>query len=179
MATMTTIAAMTMTKRTTLKMVMSLAYHQRSANTARRWLTRQRTSLAVAKSVWISNIHIYPEHLEEKMALILQIHLLKDISGIINLRTLVVWSRRPLVLLSCRLVVELPVVALPFRPLVTPPSCLLALPLIILSLHCPLIFSLRRLVVVASPLVAPPSCPLVAPHSCPLVVLSLRCPLAI
>jgi len=30
MTTMTTIAAMTMTKRTILKMVMSLAYHQRS-----------------------------------------------------------------------------------------------------------------------------------------------------
>ncbi len=55
----------------------SLAYHQRSAKTARRWLARQRTSLAVAMSVWISDIHIYHEHSEENMALILRIHLLK------------------------------------------------------------------------------------------------------
>ena len=87
-------------------------------------------------------------------------NLRSSIGGIINLRTLVVWSRRPLVLLSCQLVVELPVVELPSCPLVTSPSCLLALPLFILSLHRPLIFSLRRLVVVASPLVAPPSCSL-------------------
>ncbi len=46
---------------------------------SRRWLARQRTSLAVAMSVWISNIHIYREHLEEKLALILRTHLLKDV----------------------------------------------------------------------------------------------------
>jgi len=40
-------------------------------------------------------------------------NLRSSISGIINLRTLVVWSRRPLVLLSCQLVVELPVIELP------------------------------------------------------------------
>jgi hypothetical protein len=79
MTTMTMIAAMTMMKRTTLKMVMLLAYHQRSANTARWWLARQQTSLAVAMSVWISNIHIYCKLLEEKMALILRTHLLKDL----------------------------------------------------------------------------------------------------
>jgi hypothetical protein len=57
-----------------------------------------------------------------------------------------------------------------------PLSRLLASPLIVLSLHCPLIVSLRRLVVVASPLVKLPSCPLVVPHSRPLVVFSLhRC----
>ena len=70
-------------------------------------------------------------------------------------------------------VVESPVVALPSCPLVTPPSHLLAPPLIVPSLHHPLIISLRRLVVVASPLVTPPSRPLVVPHSRPLVVLSL------
>jgi hypothetical protein len=79
MTTMTTIATMTMTKTTTLKMVMSLAYHQRSAKTARRWLARQRTSLAVAMSVWISDIHIHHQHLEEKMTLIKRTHLLKDL----------------------------------------------------------------------------------------------------
>jgi hypothetical protein len=57
------------------------------------------------------------------------------------------------------------------RPLVMPPSRLLASPLIVLSLHRPLIVSLRRLVVVVSPLGAPPSRPL--------VVLSLRRPLAV
>ena len=51
----------------------------RSAKTARRWLARQRTSLAVVMSVWISDIYIYHEHLEEKMTLIKRTHLLKDL----------------------------------------------------------------------------------------------------
>jgi hypothetical protein len=33
----------------------------------------------VVMSVWISDIHIYHEHLEEKMTLIKQTHLLKDL----------------------------------------------------------------------------------------------------
>ena len=65
------------------------------------------------------------------------------------------------------------VVALPSRPLVTLPSCLLTSPLIVLSMHHPLIVSLCRLVVVASPLVVMPSPPPVPPHSCPLIVVSL------
>ena len=97
--------------------------------------------------------------------------------GIIHLRTLIVLSHCPLVLLSRQLVVESPVVALPSRPLVTPPSRLLASPLIVLSLHRPLFLSLRRLVFVALPLVALPSCPLA--HSHPLVVLSLGRPLTV
>ena len=64
-------------------------------------------------------------------------------------------------------------------PLVLSSRHLLASPLIILSLHCSLIVSLRRLVVVALHLVALLSCPLVVPHSRPLVVLSLRRPLTI
>jgi hypothetical protein len=71
----------------------------------------------------------------------------------------------------CHCVVESPAVTLPSRPLVTSPSRLLASPLIVLSLHHPLILSLRRLVVVALPLGAPPSRPL--------VILSLRRPLAV
>ena len=71
----------------------------------------------------------------------------------------------------CHWVVELPAVALPSRPLVTLPSRLLTSPLIVLSLHRPLILSLRMLVVVALPLGVPPSCPL--------VILSLRRPLAV
>ena len=86
-------------------------------------------------------------------------------------------------------------------PLVTPPSCLLiaphSCPIVILSLHRPLVISLCCLVVVSHlvvpmshllvvlslrhplvalcrlvavlPLIAPPSCPLVALPSCPLV----------
>ena len=93
-------------------------------------------------------------------------------------------SCRPGVVLSCQLVVESPVVALPSCPLVTLPSCLLSSPLIVFSLHHPLIVSLHRLVVVALPLVVLPlvallSRPLVAPLSCPLVSLSLRPPLAV
>ena len=99
------------------------------------------------------------------------------VCGIIHLRTLIVLSRRPLVLLSRQLGVESPVVALPSRPLVTPPSRLLASPLIVLSLHRPLFLSLRRLVFVALPLVALPSCPLA--HSHPLVVLSPGRPLTV
>ena len=60
------------------------------------------------------------------------------VCGIIHLRTLVVLSRRPLVLLLRQLVVELPVITLPSCPLDTPPSRLLASPLIIHSLHRPL-----------------------------------------
>ena len=64
-------------------------------------------------------------------------------------------------------------------PLVLSSRHLLASPLIVLSLHRPLIVSLRRLVVVASPLVALPSRPLVTTHSRPLVVLLLRRCLAV
>jgi hypothetical protein len=72
--------------------------------------------------------------------------------------------RRSLVVLR-RLVVALPLVALPSRPLNVPPSC----PLIVLSLCCSFVVSLRRLVVVA-PLVAPPSPhPLTVPPSCHLI----------
>ena len=86
-------------------------------------------------------------------------------------------------------------------PLVLSSRHLLASPLIVLSLHRPLIVSLRRLVVVASPLGTPPSrplvvlslrrplavssrslvvaSPLVVLSSCPLLVLSLRHPLVV
>ena len=55
----------------------------------------------------------------------------------------------------CQLVVELPVVALHSRPLITPPSHLLASPFIILSLQRPLIVSLHRLVIVVLLLFTP------------------------
>ncbi len=62
-----------------------------------------------------------------------------------------------------KLVVVLPLVALPSCPLVMPPSH----PIVILSLPCPLVVSSHRLVV-ALPLVAPPSCcsltPLLSRH---------------
>ena len=88
---------------------------------------------------------------------------------------------------SC-VIVELPVVMPPSCPFVRPPSCLLAAPagcciascppliwllrhlsscrpLVLLSLHHPLVVS-SRWMVVALPLVAPSSCPpLTAPHS--------------
>ena len=86
-------------------------------------------------------------------------------------------------------------------PLVLSSRHLLASPLIVLSLHRPLIVSLRRLVVVTSPLGTPPSrplvvlslrrplavssrslvvaSPLVVLSSCPLLVLSLRHPLVV
>ena len=95
------------------------------------------------------------------------------------MKLLVVLLCRPLVLLSRQLVVESPVITLPSRPLITTPSRHLASPLIILSMHHPLIVSLQRLVVVASPLIAPPSRPFVTLHSRPLVILSLRNPLAV
>ncbi len=61
-------------------------------------------------------------------------------------------AQNPLVVL-CKLVVALPLVALPSCPLLVPPSC----PLVILSLRRPLVVSSHRLVT-ALPLVAPPSC---------------------
>ena len=82
-----------------------------------------------------------------------------------NARHLVALLSFPLVMPACCWV---PVVVLPSRPLVTPPSCLLTSPLIILSLHQPLIV---LFVVLPLTLIATPSRPLVAPPSCPLVML--------
>ena len=80
---------------------------------------------------------------------------------------LVVSSQPPLVLLSCQLVFESPIVARPSRPLVTPPSRLLAA-----SAGCRI--ASRR------PFVAPPSCHLIVPDGCcvdsrPASVLSTHC----
>ncbi len=74
---------------------------------------------------------------------------------------LVLLLHRPLVVLSCQLV--------------------LAYPLVVLSLHRPLILSSRRLVVVL-PLIAPPTSAFVAPPSHPLFApadfcIAFRCPL--
>ena len=66
---------------------------------------------------------------------------------------LVVSSQPPLVLLSCQLVFESPIVARPSRPLVTPPSRLLAA-----SAGCRI--ASRR------PFVAPPSRRLIVPDGC-------------
>ncbi len=133
---------------------------------------------------------------------------------LLSCRPLVVLSlRRPLIVSSHRLVVASPLIAPPSRrllspplllscagwllrclllrrPLVVPPSC----PLVVLSLHHPLVVSSHRLVVALPlialpcscplppplvvlcqlvavlPLVALPSLPLVMPPSCPLVV---------
>jgi hypothetical protein len=63
-------------------------------------------------------------------------NLRSSISGIINLRTLVFWSCRPLVLLLCQLVVELPVVALPSCPLVISSRRHLFSPHLSSSSHC-------------------------------------------
>ncbi len=66
---------------------------------------------------------------------------------------LVVSSRPPLVLLLCQLVFESPIVARPSRPLVTPPSRLLAaLAGFRIVSHCPF--------------VAPPSRRLIMPDGC-------------
>ena len=66
---------------------------------------------------------------------------------------LVVSSQPPLVLLSCQLVFESPIVARPSRPLVTPPSRLLAA-----SAGCRI--ASRR------PFIAPPSRRLIVPDGC-------------
>ena len=66
---------------------------------------------------------------------------------------LVISSRPPLVLLSCQLVFESPIVGRPSRPLVTPPSRLLAA-----SAGCRI--ASRR------PFVAPPSRRLIVPDGC-------------
>ena len=66
---------------------------------------------------------------------------------------LVILSRFPLVLLSCQLVFESPIVARPSRPLVKPPSRLLAA-----SAGCRI--ASRR------PFVAPPSRRLIVPDGC-------------
>ena len=78
----------------------------------------------------------------------------------------------PFVLLSCQLVLSRlssrgPLL-LPSRrpPVFSPRKLVVALPLVILSLHRPLIISLCRMVA-ALTLVVPPSCPLIVPHSWP------------
>jgi hypothetical protein len=86
-------------------------------------------------------------------------------------RPLIVLSLRRSLVFLCQLVVASPPVAPTSCPLVVPPSC----PLVVLSLHCPLVISLRRLVV-ALLLVAPPSrCPLTAPPSCHLAPAGCCC----
>jgi hypothetical protein len=94
---------------------------------------------------------------------------------IIHLRTLIVLSRRSLVLLCpaswllSRLSSRCPLVLSSLRHLVFSPRLSSSSRCKVLSLH--------RLVYVVLPLVALPSCPLA--HSHPLVVLSLRRPLAV
>jgi hypothetical protein len=107
-------------------------------------------------------------------------NLWSSISGFINLRTpLVVWLRHPLVLLSCQLVVESPVVELPSHCAAISSSCLAShYPLIALLSHrlitqvgCCCIAS-RRAAVLSSrraPL-SSSCCPLTAPPSHHLIV---------